>query len=151
MHKDLSVALTVLKQYTCINSFKNMIKPDINYWKQCRSRWSQLIRIHTVLYTTCEFIIITKYEIQYCKFILTCPRKFLTYPEWNGIRSDKLGTLFLQSNIWVLKLCWHSFRKKLSGTFIYTEKKWKRYTTIIYIIYSFLCMLLLMMSIFETA
>ena len=31
IQKDLSEALIELKQYTCINSFRNSMKPDINY------------------------------------------------------------------------------------------------------------------------
>ena len=30
MHKELSLAMNMLKHHTCINSFENSMKPDIN-------------------------------------------------------------------------------------------------------------------------
>ena len=71
-----SEALAVLKQYTYINSRHKLLK-----W--CRSRSagfcsSQLIRIYTVFYTTCEFMIITRFVNLFGKQV---NRKFLACPE----------------------------------------------------------------------
>ena len=63
MHKELSLALTVLKPN--INSFVNSMKPDI-YCIENRVDPDQLasepmqIRIHIVFHTTCEFTIINR-------------------------------------------------------------------------------------------
>ena len=87
MHKDLSKSLAVLKQYTCINSFKNSMKPDIKIklFKTVQIQISWLLQNPAgqdphCFYTTCEFTIITKYKMHICKFILSCQQKFLTCP-----------------------------------------------------------------------
>ena len=65
--------------YMYIYSFKNSMKPDKLLIKTVKIKiswflWKSVDPDLHFFYTTCEFIIITKYEIQNYKFILTCPR-----------------------------------------------------------------------------